>query len=164
MFFRKNKKYEMDMDAANAALRNIFAACDQAPNTIPFDKLILRQKVNIAVYNRLLLLTGLVLILTFLSPLAIVPAANMMEQIFVPQPVTLIDDYVKDNLLYLQLTGDNVIYKDAYFETPEGQKQYAVSYDIREQIICFPFLQNTELNIYIPIEGDDTLHLLLSPK
>ena len=38
----------------------------------PFDKLVLRKKVNAASYNRLIVATTLIFVLTFLSPLAIV--------------------------------------------------------------------------------------------
>ena len=108
MFCHKNKKYQMDMDTANAALQNILAACDQAPNTIPFDKIVLRQKANTKPYNRLIVLTAVLLLLTFLSPLTIVPIATRLEPYFTPKPIKLVKDYIEDDILYLQFSGDDI--------------------------------------------------------
>lgn len=54
MFFHKKNRYELDMTTANNALQNILSSCNQPVNTIPFDKLVLRKKVNAASYNRLI--------------------------------------------------------------------------------------------------------------
>ena len=48
MFFHKKNRYELDMTTANNALQNILSSCNQPVNTIPFDKLVLRKKVNAA--------------------------------------------------------------------------------------------------------------------
>lgn len=164
MFFHKKKTYEINMEQANAMLQNVFAACNQAPNTIPFDKLALRQKINIKPYNRLIMVTAIALLLTFISPLCIVPAANVMDALFTPEPIALLDDYVVDNILYLQLTGDGILYEEAYMETTTLEKHYATSYDAKEKLIGFPLINNCETNIYIPTKHGDTLHLLFSPQ
>lgn len=164
MSFMKKKTYQMDIEKANSALQNIFAACDHAPNTIPFDKLILRQRVNTRVYNRLLTATAVLLLLTFLFPIIIVPVSNAMGHILAPEPVALLNDYLEDGILYLQLTGDNILYNEAYLETFDGQKKYAVTYDVKKQLISFPYIDESESNIYIPIKDSAPLHLLLSPQ
>lgn len=163
MFFRKNKTYQMDMDTANAALQNILAACDKAPNTIPFDKIVLRQKANTKAYNTLLIITAILLLFTFLSPLTILPATNCYEHFFPSEPVALVNDYVADNILYLEFTGDNILYSQSYMETLAGERIYTISYDAQKGLICFPYDAVNETNIYIPIEGSEPLHLLLSP-
>ena len=58
MFFHKKNRYELDMTTANNALQNILSTCNQPVNTIPFDKLVLRKKVNAASYNRLIVASG----------------------------------------------------------------------------------------------------------
>ena len=60
MFFHKKNRYELDMTTANNALQNILSTCNQPVNTIPFDKLVLRKKVNAASYNRLIVATAAV--------------------------------------------------------------------------------------------------------
>jgi len=162
--FMKKNTYQMDINQANSTLQNVFAACDQAPNTIPFDKIILRQKANTKIYNRLITVTAVILLLTFLSPLVIVPVANLIEHITVPAPVVLLNDYVEDNILYLQFEGDNILYEEAYVEEINGKRHYAVTYDTKKQLIGFPYIREIEFNIYIPIKDSEPLHLLLSPQ
>jgi len=163
MFLRKNQKYQIDMDTANAALQNILAACDKAPNTIPFDKIVLRQKADTKSYNALLIITATFLLFTFLSPLTIIPISHCFEVFFTPEPVTLISDYVQDDMFYLKFSGDNILYEQAYMQTLDGEHIYAVSYDEKKGLICFPYDAENDTNIYIPIEGSEPLHLLLSP-
>ena len=103
----------MNKETANAALQNVFAACDKAPNTIPFDKLLLREKLNTHIYDRLVVLVLLLLLFTFLSPLAIVPVSESLERVFAPEKVQMTDNYVEDGFLYIQLKGDNILYEDA---------------------------------------------------
>lgn len=164
MFFHKHQKYEMNMETANAALQNVFAACDKAPNTIPFDKLVLREKLNTRCYNRLLFIAALLLLLTFLSPLAIVPVSEYLDSRFPTTEAKLITDYVENGYLYLQLEGDNILYKDAYLEKPDGTVIPVQSYDRKKGILCLPYIDDAETNIYIPLKNGKVLHLLLSPQ
>lgn len=164
MFYHKNKKYQMDMDTANAALQNILAACDKAPNTIPFDKIVLRQKANTKPYNRLIVLTAVLLLLTFLSPLVIVPIATRLEPYFAPEPVKLINDYIEDDILYLQFSGDDICYDQAYIEFPDGERTSSIPVDTDKGWIGFPYNGTEEINIYIPLENGSHVHYLLTPK
>ena len=164
MFFHKRQKYEMNMESANVALQNVFAACNKAPNTIPFDKLVLREKLNTRCYDRLLIMVALLLLLTFLSPLAVVPVSGFLERCFVSAEVRLIDDYVEDGYLYLQLEGDNILYEDAYLEKPDGTVIPVQFYDSKKRILCLPYIDDAESNIYIPLKNGKVLHLLLSPQ
>lgn len=163
MFFRKNKTYQMDMDTANAALQNILAACDKAPNTIPFDKIVLRQKANTKSYITLMIATAALLVFTFLSPIMVVSAANFYERLFPTEPVALVNDYVEDNILHLELTGDNILYSQAYMETLDGKRINLISFDAKAGLLRFPYDAVNETNIYIPIEGSEPMHLLISP-
>ena len=164
MLFKKNKQYQMDMDAANAALQNIFAACDKAPNTIPFDKIILRQNANTKPYNVLIIITSILLLLTFLGPLTVVPIATYMERFWAPDPVALINDFLEEDLLHLEFTGDHILYEECYMETLDGVRIEAASFDSKQGTICFPYDSTHEVNIYIPIKGGSELHFLLTPQ
>lgn len=164
MSFKKRKTYQMDIKQADSALQNIFEACNQSPNTIPFDKLVLRRKANTKIYNRLLTASAIILLITFLSPFYIVPVSRVTEKLFTPKPVVLINDYLEEDILYLQFTGDNILYEEAYLETPDGQKIYAIIYDAKKQLIGFPYIEEAESNIYIPIKNNTPLHFLLSPR
>ncbi len=162
MFFHKKNRYELDMTTANNALQNILSSCNQPVNTIPFDKLVLRKKVNAASYNRLIAATALLFVLTFLSPLAIVPLSELSETLFVPAPAELTLDYVENNILSLQFSGDNILYREAFMETLSGEIIEPLSVDVSQGVISFPFLSE-EANIYVPVKGGETIHLLFTP-
>ena len=161
MEFQKNNKYELNLETADAALRNVLEACDRSSNTVSSSELILRQKQNTRLYNRMLILTTALLILTFLLPLGIVPVAKLLDRQGTPEPVALVNDYMEDGFLYLELSGDNILYEEAWMigldnETIEG------IYDGQSGQICFPVPDSGEFNIYIPVKNDAPFHLLLT--
>lgn len=162
-FFHKKNQYQMDIGTANAALQNIFAACDKAPNTIPFDKIVLRQKANTKSIHILLVITAVLFIFTFVSPLVIPPLTASIETLVVGEPAVLVKDYLQDNILYLEFSGDHILFEQAYAETPDGTIIKVLSCDKEKKLICFPYDTATELNIYIPVRYADTLHFLLTP-
>ncbi len=162
MFFHKKNRYELDMTTANNALQNILSTCNQPVNTIPFDKLVLRKKINAASYNRLIIATALIFVLTFLSPLAIIPLSELNERLFSPTPAVLTLDYVENNILSLKFTGENILYKEAFMETLSGEIIAPLSVDSSKGVINFPFLSE-EANIYVPVKNGEPLHLLFTP-
>lgn len=164
MFFRKNKKYQMNMDTANTILQNVFAAESQTPNTIPFDKLVLREKANTRFYDRFLVMLSVVVLFVFLSPLAFIPITGNPITGFSSGTLELVDDYVEKDCLYLQVDGAPVLYKDAYLETTDGTRYSPISFDEKTGTLCFPYIENLESNIYIPTMDGGTLHLLLTPQ
>ena len=56
------KRHQMDLKQADATLQNVFKACHIPPNTVAFDRLALRRKLNTRIYNRLLAITALLLL------------------------------------------------------------------------------------------------------
>lgn len=56
------------MALADETLQNVFEACSRTPNTVPFDKLVLKQKAATKKYNILLLWTSVILALTAVLP------------------------------------------------------------------------------------------------
>ncbi|WP_075721600.1 hypothetical protein [Roseburia sp. 499] len=163
MLFSKNKKYHLNSKQANDTLQNVFAACHHTPNTVPFDKILLRQKKNTRTYDVLLFLTALLLLVTFLSPLAVAPTEYLLQRDTTHEKIVLVSDNLTDDVLCLTLSGDGILFGRAYQETDTGIKEPALSYDSKAGTICFTY-HKTETNIYIPIENAPTFHLLLSPK
>ena len=166
MFFKKRKKYQMNLKMANETLQKVFAACEQPPNTIPFDKLVLRRKLNTRTYDFLLVLTGLLLLLTFLAPLAVSPVSQLLNsktRVEHESGVYLISDSVSDHILCLTLSGEGIKYQEAFQETSSGITESPLSYDSQSGTLYFTYYE-TETNIYIPVENAPTLHLLLSPE
>lgn len=164
MLFRKAKKYEIDMNAANSTLQNVFAACEKTPNTVPFDKLTLREKLNTSSFDRMICITIVIIFLTLLLPVIIVPACTKLDQFNKPQKVELINDYVEDGYLYIQIKGDHIQFQNAYMETLDGTVYEVISYERKTGILCFPYIEDTESNIYIPVRDAAPFHLLLSPQ
>lgn len=138
----------MNLETADAAFQNVLAACDKPPNTIPSSKVILQQKPNTHLYDRLLILTVALLILTFLLPLGIVPMEKLVERQPNPEPVTLVNDYVENNFLYLELSGGgNILYEEAWMTSVDGEKILGI-YDKSTGLVSFPFPDSGEYNIY----------------
>lgn len=161
---RKKKTYTMDIKLADETLQNVFAACEQPPNTIPFDKLILRQKLNTKSYSIRMWISLAILILTFFAPLLL---KSSTFKITYPEHVScdinLIEHHVQDNLLFLTVSGDTVDYERIYMETANADVYSPISYDAESGVIILPYPKG-ECNIYIPDHSGNTLHLLISPK
>lgn len=95
--------------------------------------------MNAASYNRLIVATTLIFVLTFLSPLAIVPLSEMTEKLLAPTPAVLTLDYVENNILSLKFTGDNILYEEAFMETVSGEIIEPLSVDSSKGVINFSF-------------------------
>lgn len=163
MFFRKKKIYQMDLKQADSTLQSVFAACEKRPNIVGIDKLRLRRKLNTRVYDRLLLLTALLLLLTFLSPFAVAPVTGLFAT-HSTGSVELLSDSVAEDVLTLTFNGRGILFENAYQELPDGSVEAPVSYDKKSKTICFPYHAEAEVNIYIPIKDSADFHLIISPK
>jgi hypothetical protein len=164
MLNTERKKYEINTDRANDILQNVFAAGSLPPNTVPFDKLVLRGKLNTRLFDLPLFFAGLLLVLTFVCPLCIVPLAERLDPAYSTGYARLVEDYVEEDCLYLKVEGRRILYGEAYLETADGQTCHVLSYDRASGILCFPYISDSETNIYIPVKDGAPLHLLLSPQ
>jgi len=155
------KTYQMNIDKANDTLQNVFAACNKAPNTIPFDKLVLQQAAHTRPYDYLLWIITIMLALTLLAPLSFIKLENPTNA----APIVLTKQCVENNKLYLTLdSGNHVIhYEEAYLVSPGGTIYEIVSYDTKTNTLCFPNIA-PNCNIYIPYDDDQTLHLQLDSQ
>lgn len=157
-----SKKHHMDLKQADATLQNVFKACHIPPNTVAFDRLALRRKLNTRIYNRLLAVTALLLLLAFLLPLAVSPA-SVFSGFGETSEVILISDTLSGDVLKLTLSGSGICYSEAYQETASGIIEPALSYNEKTGVISFSYY-GTETNIYIPLENAPDFHLWLSPR
>ncbi len=157
---RKQKNYELDAVNANAVLQNVFAASHRQPNTIPFDKLVLRapvneKKFNIAIYHAIALL-----IVTLLLPVAVIPFTRAIA----PKQIVLVSDEVQDNILRLGFEGDGIEYRDAYIYTIAHGVEYALAYNPDTKTIDFPYHPSETINIYVRSLDGNLVHFLLIPE
>lgn len=161
MFFKK--KYSMDMNTANQTLQNVFAACNQQPNTIPFDKLVLKGlaqttlvkfcKWSAAVFLLLVLLAPL----TFRNPDFIVSSKGFGQQIAIE------DHQLYEDHFIMRLSGENVDYDNIYAKKPDGTVVFPSSADPSERSVVIPY-DGSSLNIYIPDNSGNVLQALLSER
>ena len=159
--FHKKKTYYMDIKSADTALQNIFAACDRTPNSVPFDKLVLRQQARTKAYDVLLWVIALIITATILSPLAFTGFQMPTDS----SPIALINHYIKNDKLYVIMdTGNHTIrYEEAYITSYSGSIYEVVSYDLKTRSLCFPYIPQG-CNLYIPYDDDSLLELPLTPN
>ena len=115
----------MDISDANDAFLKILKACEQPPSSLPVDKILLRQKIRLAKYNSLITLAGIILFLTFITPLCMIPFQH-----FTPAPhsqthslISLTGDTLEDNILTLTFEGEGILLEEAYLQLPDGTIQ-----------------------------------------
>lgn len=164
MLFRKNKFYKMNEQMADSTLHNILSACEKTPGEISLSSLPLHREPSLSVYNRLLAVTACLLLLTLLSPLVLLFSSSPQGNRSLPREVTLTENYVSENKLYLAVSGDNILYEEAYLEKADGTVLFPESYDASRGLLCFPYVSDMESNIYIPVKDSAPLHLLLTPQ
>lgn len=159
--FPKKKTYQIDMEQANAALQNVFAACNEAPNTVPIDRLLLHQAAHKRTYDIFLRVIIVLLLLTLLSPL---PFLCFMQTTNA-SPIVLEEHYVKGDKLYLELDFGNhtIKFEEAYLVSPGGTIYEIVSYDSQTHVLCFPYIAQA-CSIYIPYDENSLLHLQLEAQ
>jgi len=166
--FNKRKHtqtYTMDVNTANETLQNVFLACNQPPNTVPFDKLLLRRKLNTRHYTICICIILLFLVLTFLSPFVFMhhSVSKIVTVNGYHSSIIVVDHYLKKDYFCLVLSGKGIDYADAYLTDSSGQKMSPSSFDVLKGHIVFPY-DGKEVQIYIPSDDGTTLHLLLSPQ
>lgn len=162
-FHKRKKKYELNMDMADNTLQNILSSCNRSPNILPLNQIVTRQKVSTRLYERLTLIASVLLLLTFLLPLYIIPLSRLTEAFFTPAPVVLVHHYLEGDSLYLEFSGDNIAFEDAYMVTTDGETYYPLSYDQADKRICFPYPEGEEILFHIPVKNSQEIQLLLTP-
>lgn len=168
MLFSKNKysknKYSMDMETANETLQKVFAACDTPPNTIPFDKIILRQKAHTKIFFIGKWICLLCLLLILLAPLVFFNSssgfshtANEMTN------MKILKHYIKDDKFIIYVSGSDLHLNYSYASTSDGNIFLPDYYnnETGELIFSYPY---KPLNIFISCNEDEFLHIILTPK
>jgi len=162
--FDKKKKYSIDNAAANEMLQNVFAAYNKEPNTIPFDKLVLRRKISTRSYKIGMFITAFLLLLTFLSPLAFPHSPAKITNVNSSHSgIEIVGHHIEKGIFYLTLSTDDIDYKDSYMVNADNVMFSAISFDEKTCTIEFPY-NKEEVNIFIFTNDGGTLQLLLTPK
>lgn len=156
-----NKKYALDIASADTALQNIFAAVGQTPNSVPFNKLVLRQKAVLKPYNIMLTICIILLVITAFCPLYFYlnrPTAVM------PGSVTLGSHSATEEEICLEILPSYMMVDVASSKlvTVSGKTYAPLRYDYSTHTITFPY-PGEECNIYVYCDNDCTLQLLFTP-
>lgn len=152
--FSIKKTYQMNMDDANTALQNIFAACNTPPNTVPFDKILLQQTAHTKPYDTTLRMIAVLLFLTLILPFVFI-GFRQPDNV---SPITIKEQYVAGDKLYLKMDFGNhtIKFEEAYLVSQGGIIYEIVSYDT--QTLCFPYIA-PNCSVYIPYDKNQVLHL-----
>lgn len=154
------KKYELDMRSADTALQNIFAAVGQVPNSVPFNKLVLRQKAVLKPYNILLTISICLLILTILFPLYFYLNRSTAPSGF----LTLGEHDATTEAITLELLPAHIMVdmEASKLITISGETYAPITYDYDTHTITFPYCGG-ECNIYIAADDGSSLQLVFTP-
>ncbi len=157
------KKYSMDLKSANDILQNVLKENNKEPNTVPFDRLVLSNTVNVAFAKTGRIASLCLLVLIALSPLAFrdngfsVRNSSLIEKIIVSDHQLYSDHFV------MYLKGSNIDYDNIYARKPDGTFVFPTYTDTEAGEVTFPY-EGLSLNIYIPDLNGKVLQAILSAE
>lgn len=158
---KKKEKYEYKLDPsiANEMLQNVFEAAGQEPNTIPFDKLVLRKEVKTGS-----LLTARTIAIVLLVISLLLPAIFLYEGSRISTP-EIVNDYKEDNLLWIELnsTSVGIDYESSYAKSDSGVIIEPAKIDKKNRLIAFDTTESS-LNIYIYNYAGKNTHAIYISK
>ena len=160
----KKKTYSMDIDTAGKMLENVFAKAKTTPNTVPFDKIVLRSKQNLFSDNLFIVLSAVVFVITLIMPLFFPPAkAFMSVDAGSGRPLTVKEHCMTETTFSITFDGLPVDVENSYMLDHDDREVSASSYDSATNTIVFPF-DRKEYDIFVYDTSGKCIHLLLSPK
>ena len=160
--FRRNKIYSIDRKAANEALQNVFAACEQTPNTQSLDVLLFKNIANTTLVKLGKWLSVALLVLIMLCPLVFYIAGKQHEDVRGKTDIKVTEHYIDeaDQCFVMTLSGDDIYYEGIYAKKEDGSVIYPLSVE-PDGTVRFHFESGT-LNIYIPDTEGGIVQAVLS--
>lgn len=158
------KKYSMDLHAADNTLQNVFAACNQKPNKVPFDKIVSRSRQNLFSDNLFILLSIVLLLVTFFLPLCFPYGDFLMSASpSVNRSLSVEKHSLTTKDFTISFSGSVVDAGATYMEDEAGNKYLPLQYTRSNNTLIFPFYGG-ECNLYVYDIDGKCLHLLLCPR
>ncbi len=160
--FRRNKTYSINRKAANEALQNVFAACEQTPNTQSLDALLFKNIANTTLVKAGKWMSVALLVLILLSPLAFYMAREDGSRKPHKTDITVTNHYLdeENECFVMEIEGSDIDYDGIYAKRENGAVIYPIESD-ENGIIKFRFEKGT-LNIYIPDTEGGIVQAVLS--
>lgn len=163
MPFRKNKKYNMDMQAANETLQNVFAACEQEPNERPLEVIWVWNVASAAVVKAGFRISIVLLVLVLLMPVAFIKSSGEDSSNKKVAEAVITNHYMdkEDGCFVIVLEGDGINYEEIYAKRDSGVIVYPKSIDRDLGEVRIPFVEGN-LNIYIQKSDGTFIQAVLS--
>lgn len=154
----------MDIHTANQMLQNVFASCNTPPNTIPFDKLMLRQKARIKYITGLKYSCLLCLLITLVTPFVFTKTSGSLTiKEHSIRSIELVNHYIAENQFHIFLSGTDLHLEKSYITSEDGTVYSPTYSDNSEGEVVFPY-PGGEINIYIYEDENNYLQILLTPE
>ena len=159
--FKRNKVYSINKKAANEALQNVFAACEQTPNTKSLDALLFKNIANTTLVKVGKWMSVALLILILLCPLVFYRAGMDTQEGTKKTDIKVTQHYLdEDNDCFvMELSGSNIDYEGIYARKEDGSTIYPV--EASDGTVKFHFEKGT-INIFIPDTEGGVVQAVLS--
>ncbi|MCR4655808.1 MAG: hypothetical protein K5770_06220 [Lachnospiraceae bacterium] len=157
------KRYSMDLKSADATLQSVLKECNKEPNTVPFDRLVHMNTVNVAFAKICRIASLCLLVLISVSPLAFIDTGFSVKNSGLMEKIIVSDHELYSDHFVLRLSGDNIEYDDIYAVQSDGDYIFPSATDRETGEVVFPFEGKT-LNIYIPDSNGKVLQAILSAE
>ena len=160
--FRRNKIYSINKKAANEALQNVFAACEQTPNTQSLDALLFKNIANTTLVKFGKWMSIALMVLILLCPLVFYMEGQSKEDRVHKADIVVTDHYLdsENDVFVMELAGNDIYYDGIYAKTESGSVVYPIETD-NSGIVKFHFEGGT-LNIFIPDTEGGIVQAVLS--
>lgn len=156
------KKHQMDIEAANRTLQNVFAACNHEPNSIPFETILKQKKAHTGYVTVCMWICIVFLIAVLLSPLCFYQTNfHVSGLLSISDFITIEDHNLTDDCFTIKLKGDNIDY-DKISMLDDGGTVILPDEIIPEEQIVRIYQPSGTLNIYIPDKDGHTLLAVLT--
>ena len=160
--FRRNKVYSINKKAANEALQNVFAACEQTPNTQSLDALLFKNIANTTLVKLGKWLSIALLLLILLCPLVFYMAGKNAGTKTHKAEIAVTNHYLdeENDCFVMELSGNDIYYEGIYAKNETGSVIYPIETD-QNGTVKFHFESGT-LNIFIPDTEGGIVQAVLS--
>ncbi len=159
--FKRNRIYSINKKAANEALQNVFAACEQTPNTKSLDALLFKNIANTTLVKTGKWMSVALLILILFCPLVFYMAGRDVKDHTVQTDIVVTEHYLdEDNECFvMELSGSNIYYEGIYARKEDGSTVYPI--EAADGTVKFHFEKGT-INIFIPDTEGGVVQAVLS--
>ena len=160
--FRRNKIYSINKKAANEALQNVFAACEQTPNTQSLDALLFKNIANTTLVKLGKWLSIALMLLILMCPLVFYMAGQDQSTRPHKTDIVVTGHYLdeENKCFVMNISGTDIDYDGIYAKKENGSVVYPTETD-KNGTVKFHFESGT-LNIFIPDTEGGIVQAVLS--